>query len=163
MHKHRFKPSSLCGKKLSLRCNCGEYKERELTRAEQYLHKQWNKDSFEESGKLHAVWHSFVRNILNKKLRGYKLICAVEKWANKFPTVDIVNCDDDWFMSSAIVFIPHENSREYMGTTMVVLPQNGDEPTRMFFYPGHMTDLARVINKINKKKLLSRSIFDKLC
>ncbi len=99
---------------------------------------------------IHDIFHDFEDNCWNTNLLGYELMNAVEAWAEKFPTVTIISCDDDFHMGSILVFIPHEDGKDYWGTTVVFIPQNRDKPSRFFLYPGNAEEMLKVLRKIVK-------------
>ena len=132
---------------------------------------------------IHRVWHEFQKNflviiknktptIINKKKFyfgkekwrwiGYELIARVEKWAEKYKKdITIVRCDDNSHAGSIMVLIQHrkQHNAEYMGTSIVFIPQcTGEDPSRIFLYPNHHDNLFKALKNIkirNKNKWLS--------
>jgi hypothetical protein len=99
------------------------------------------------------------------KWTAYELMERVEKWAKKNPTVTYARCDDNHFASSDLVFIPHQNKKEYMGSTVVFLAQcDGQSPATFFLYPSHVDSVMSALNKLKeleakKSKIKSRKSF----
>lgn len=128
--------------------------------------------SFKGPG-LHKIWHEFTRKfklhiktgeteLLGKKVPiidsskwrwiGYELMTRVEKWAKRYPEdVRITGIDDDHFASSMLVLVEHRLRDQYMGTSVVVIPQcTGEAPIVFFMYPGHRNALAKTLNAIDR-------------
>lgn len=144
--KHNWKAFNYCGNNVGFRCStCEEMKSRPMNKAEKYMLKR--QEQAAAADPIHKIYHDFLKKCGDSKLRGYDLMKLVEKWAKKFPTVDIVSCDDDYHMGSYLVVIPHENTSEYWGTTIVFIPQNGKDPSTFFLYPGHAKEFLKVIQK----------------
>lgn len=113
-----------------------------------------------QEDKIHALWHKFAKKFMDQNerfhLSGYELITEVEKFTKRYPQIQTIRCDDRYFASSDLVLIPHENDTEYMGTTVVYIPQCApDSPTTFFLYPNHVDYLLKglkVVQKNSKKK-----------
>lgn len=102
--------------------------------------------------KIHKVWHDFMdRFMLSSgefKDVGYDLMLAVEEWAKRYPDdVAIVRCDDAYHTGSDLVLISHKDGRQYWGTTVVFLPQNGI-PTQFFLYEFHRMQLVAALTAL---------------
>ena len=104
--------------------------------------------------KLHRIYWAFKKKFVNDDgtfvYQGYDFSRKVVKFAKKYPEITITSCDDSMHMSSDLVLIPHENDKEYCGTTVVYIPQAG-EPAELFLYKHHTNDLVEVLSKIAKK------------
>jgi|ERR1700723_344796 len=147
--KHNWKYSYYSGQTIGFRCTkCEQEKERPTTASEKYL----IREDMKKKDDTHKIYHKFVKKfqdvIGNYKLHGYDLICSVEKWAKRYPTVTIVSCDDNYFMGSDLVFIPHEELNNYTGVTVIFIPQRGNEPSEFFLYPGHAVELLKTMKNI---------------
>ncbi len=104
---------------------------------------------------LHKVWFDFCKRFKNEDkylFIGYELMQKVEKWAKKYPKdVFISPCDDAVFASSLLVLIEHRTKNEYMGTTVVVIPQcTGETPLEFFLYLTHRKQLIKILEKLGK-------------
>lgn len=133
-------------------------------------HTKESKERFESLWKrktpgqdIHRVWHNFWRKFKKDdstyKLEGYELMCAVEKWAKKFPThVTITRCDDKAYTSSALALIQHRAtaSHRYHGTTVVFIPQSQGSPCEFFLYKGHAEQLVKGLQGILSMKCVQR-------
>lgn len=159
--RHSWKAQSFTynGDDVTFRCSkCHEVKTRSMNAAEKYFNKRSNivEGIKNKHDNIHEIYHDFLKKCIEYKdssgaiLFGYELICHIEKWAKKFPTVDIISCDDDYHMGSIIVVIPHENSEEYWGTSLVFIPQNHKQPATIFLYPGHAQEMLNVLKKVVK-------------
>jgi hypothetical protein len=92
---------------------------------------------------VHLVYHRFRRRFgdekssLGFKTKGHKLMKAIEQWAKRYPTeVQILSCDDSFYAGSMLVLIEHRSVIDYMGTTVVYVPQcTGEQPIEFFLYP----------------------------
>ena len=108
---------------------------------------------------IHSIWYDFCLNFKNQDnkyiLKGYDLMQTVENWAKRYPEdIFIVNCDDALHTNSMLVFIEHSNKANYMGTTVVYIPQCTDEEAIEFFlYPENKKYLISVLKKLGKKKV----------
>jgi hypothetical protein len=145
-----------------MRCKCGEEIERPETPDELLDHDI--KKMLTEPG-VHKVWFDFSKRFCPQKkdgtqpwkMKGWKLMCAIEKWAKKYPKdVRITGCDDSHYMGSDIVLIEHRvpgswRKARYHGTTMIFVPQNGEEPAHVFLYPGHTKLLIEALTSIRKE------------
>lgn len=110
---------------------------------------------------VHYVWHEFCRKFQAKedgyKLTGYALMCAVEKWAERYPRdVFVVGCDDDSHSCSDLVVIEHRSRTVYMGATVVYIPQLHGAPAEFFLYPGERQGLIEVLGKLGRKGCAGR-------
>lgn len=112
--------------------------------------------AFEEAKNIHAVYRAFCKRFQNKenkwKFNGFKFIKQVHKYVETHPEIKIVNCDDAVFASSLLVLIPHSTKKDYMGTTVLFIPQcTGEEATQMFLYPDHEKNLVASLTKMRSK------------
>lgn len=157
-HRHKLSSTSSIGKNLTLnfRCKCGDERSRPATKLEQLIdRKEWKTTT-----DIHRVWHAFQKKFMteggfNFKTEGYALMVAVEQWAKRYPNdVQVTGCDDSYHSGSDLVLIEHKTENSYMGTTVVVIPQNGS-PCEFFLYPGHRKDLQHALQVI---ALASKSI-----
>jgi len=107
---------------------------------------------------VHYVYHNFESKFKNFdgkwKYIGYDLMVQVAKWAKKFPEdVKIVVCDDSYFAGSDLICIEHRSTHEYMGISVVFIPQcTGEQPTTFFLYPGHRRNFYRTLRSMGKKR-----------
>jgi hypothetical protein len=96
------------------------------------------------------------KDINLSKIVGYKAMCRIEKYANKNKEIKVLSCDDDMFMGSDIVLIPHESKNQFMGVTMLLVPQCETPSNVVFLYPHHLNDLIaellEIQNRMNNKK-----------
>lgn len=142
----------ICGfDKIGERCKCGEQRERQATKLEEKKIRKYWKESNKDSKAIHVVYHDYVKRIESKKLLGYDLMLAVEKWAKKWPNDVIINCvDDDFHMGSNLIFILHKSKKSFFGTTVIPIMQKGDPAIRYFMYPGHLNEIMKTLQKIQK-------------
>jgi hypothetical protein len=107
---------------------------------------------------IHSVWHEFERRFkdphsqLKYKWIGYKLMCKIEKWAEKHPReVKLSHIDDAFFAGSLAAFIYHRTKNDYMGVTVVIVPQCTDQqPMEFFLYPDDAKSFHKIIGSIVK-------------
>lgn len=105
---------------------------------------------------VHRVYHRFVKKFLNTRdefviKKSHKLMNAIETWAKHYPRdVYVVPCDDNFFASSTLTFIEHRAlNGDYMGTTVLYIPQcTGEKPIQFFLYPRHQKELLTIIQKL---------------
>lgn len=161
-HRHYYRSWGSTRDIVYMRCKCGEQIERPATKKEIADFKDML--DFKKPG-VHRVWFDFEdRFIRHKKdgscewkLKGWKFICAVQKWAKKYPRdVRTCRCDDSHFMGSDIVLIEHRvtggwRKAKYMGTTVVIIPVNGDGPLQVFLYPSHTEPLIKALQEVRRE------------
>jgi len=124
---------------------------------------------------VHAVWHDFTKRfkkqikygraftvkVGNRKKKmyryreewkwsGYDLITRIKTWAEKYPAdVFSAHCDDDHFTNSDIFYILHRASDDWMGVSVVFVPQCAPgDPSIHFLYPSHMANVAIALKTI---------------
>lgn len=169
-HRHRWVMDGYItsGTEVSFRCRCGERKSRKTTSAEKKLLRADWKKTCKHAGDLHKIWHKVADLIVYKfedkadkkritrqtqfKMLGYDLMCKLDKLEKKYPSIRITGCDDSSFMGSSIAFVPHEADGDYMGVTMLVIPQNGEEPVEVFLYPNHVHYLIETLKEFKRRK-----------
>lgn len=136
---------------------------------------------------VHYVWHKFVKafkkeidiqwneytskdkNGKDKKVRfrtsnlvykwsGFELAKRIEKWAKRWPNdIKIVGCDDAYHAGSDLVLIEHKAPVNYMGTTVLYIPQcTSEQPIEFFLYPYHRKELVRALQYIGEKAELAQ-------
>ena len=155
---HPFTISFRC-KDTSLVCN--ERAERLGTREE--FEKLHTPIEWDEENNVHTVAHAFDREFHDEntgawKLTGYPLMKAIEAFAEKYPEhITITRCDDTWFTGSDIVLIEHRTETQYMGVTLIYVPQNSNgtdsTPSELFLYPGASKALMNALEAIEKRRL----------
>lgn len=87
-----------------------------------------------------------IMDIINRYdcQHGADRIEAIEEYAKNFSEIKIINCSDDQWLSSIVVFIPFEpansiESKLWSGVVMISVPQNGQEPVIMNLYQNDLT------------------------
>jgi len=99
---------------------------------------------------IHRIYHQFQKRVL--KYAGYEAMRAAERFAKSHPSVAIVRCDDDFHASSSLVLIPHEDEKEYFGTSVAFIPQCTGEKTIIFFlYDCHLDGLLTALRLVRKR------------
>lgn len=152
-HKHRYRLVGYNYKSLEFSCACGERTSRQPTNKEIKSIVAHGNACNRRIKQIHSIWHSYLKlQEKNKDKIGYDYIKIVEKWAKKYPSVQIVTCDDSCHATSRLVLIPHEIEDEYWGTSVVYMPQCTEEKSIDFFlYPHHCSDLLKHLNDIHAK------------
>ena len=126
-------------------------------------HKQTLDEWDQKTKEMHKVFHSFQKEFWdenrNWKLDTDDLIEAIERWAKKQEpgNVDFCSCDDSYHMSSDLVMIHHiwtdqEKKKNWWGTTVILITQDGQAPAEFFLYPGHAKGLIDCLSKLYKIK-----------
>jgi hypothetical protein len=134
------------------RCDkCGEAVERKATPKERALHEK--RVDWQGKPSVHKTWYEFQRHFKKDdayRFTGYDLMVRVEKWARKHPhEVRCLSIDDSAFASSTLLLVEHRHTREYMGTTAVVIPQcTGEKPIEFFMYPSHRDEIIAALVSI---------------
>jgi len=128
-------------------CNCGERRERRATPEERKILRS------NQHQNVHRIFHAFQRQFCAAngkfKYEGYEFRQLVRRWAKRYPQdVRMIYCDDSTFCSSALVFIEHRAAENYMGTTVIYIPQFGGAPAQFFLYPSHRISLSRALRQI---------------
>lgn len=125
---------------------CGERRTRKATNEEQSKNRRANK----QLNKIHSVYHRVSKQL--EGLDGYEAIEKARRIAKRNKGhVQIVHCDDSAFTTSAILLVDHENDDQYMGTTVIYLPQNQGCREEFFLYPDHRENLEAALDIIRKK------------
>jgi hypothetical protein len=113
---------------------------------------------FSTTTEINRVYHDFCKRFQNGQdlgappkyhLRGWKLIEAVEKWAqNNKDRVNIIRTNDRLFSSSILVLIDNVDKSHFHGTTVIHIPQCAEEqPHEFFMYMYTREALAKVLSK----------------
>lgn len=98
---------------------------------------------------LHRLWHRIIPLLKpHEQVSNCEASAIMQDVCTKEPDVLCVNCDDDLHMSSEIYFVPHETKDEFMGYSMLIVPQCDIKCTTMFLYPGHIYELKEAIDKM---------------
>jgi hypothetical protein len=109
---------------------------------------------------VHKVWREFTNKFKEFKDNEENYVCIgcdledkIQKWAKKYPDdVRIIGCDDSTFSSSCLVLIEHKSKDQYMGTTVVYIPQcTGEKPIEFFLYSSHRDNLIEALLCINRQ------------
>jgi len=134
------------------RCKyCGEQRERPAKDESEYF--------ILDTG-IHDTWRAFVNAIAPElvesggpvQVRGYEKMEEADAFAEKHPDkIHVVPVDDSWFSSSSLYLVDHHNEKEFMGTSVVYIPQNGGDGAEFFLYPGHRRALMDALALIDKK------------
>jgi len=151
-HK-RAKFNGYCGDaEIYFNCpTCGEIS-RKSTKEEAKKLRAYMKKSNKDKLALHRIYRDYIEKV-EGRLKGYDLMEAAEKWAKKHPEIQSVRVDDDRHASSDLVIMPHENGKDFMGLTMLYIPQcTGERPIRFFLYPRAIQRLIEALSKHKSKK-----------
>lgn len=128
---------------------------------------------------VHYVWHNFMkymkrwygslytgwiwrkgrlkkgkrkyRQFESSQMVGYQAMCRVARYAKDKDDIFVTRCDDSWHMGSDIVLISHECEDDFMGTTMILVPQNKRDINQVFLYPEHVKGLIKVLQELDKR------------
>jgi hypothetical protein len=152
-HRHHFKVWGYSGRRTLELCSCGDKRERPQTKAES----KKLRDEFKEASDVHKTWHAFAKKFIDRKTEeflyvGYDLMTRAERWAEKYPEIKIVGCDDDHFCCSSLILVPHATARSYMGLTVLYIPQcTGEKPICFFLYPSHRQGLLDALGEIARE------------
>lgn len=116
----------------------------------------FNDDIQKELDEGHKIWFSFCKKFgmeaTGWKYKGWDFIKRVEKWAKKYPDVQIVMCDDYCATSSRIVIIPHNGYKKHLGSTIIFIPQNG-RPAVDIGLNCHRVELINALKSVNRDRL----------
>ena len=135
------------------------------------------KGIFKHAGKLHKLSESFFKHLQKKyyklehkinlnwqsskrkyrtydgtKVYGHGAMQHIEKFVNKHPGIKIAWCDDDVHATSRLVFIPHRTNKDWMGVTVLFVPQCTNIQNKFFLYPEHVNDLIKTLREIKKEQ-----------
>jgi len=147
------------GKEITKECKkCHEKKTSKMTPYEKRQYKKMMENLFSPSP-MHKVWYDFQKKFGSandgswKYKDKWKMMCAVGRWAKKYPKdVYICNIDDSVHAGSDIVFILHRTSpRRIWGVTVIVITQCDDQkPFEYFMYPSHMVRIVEAMIGFSK-------------
>lgn len=116
------------------------------------------KELDEKSERLHRIWWDFSNYMKEwysgvddrldvEQIIGDEASERVYEYIKTHPEIKIVPCDDNHFMSSDIVLVPHPT----MGITVIYIPQCCSSINQFFLYPGHMNCLIEAIEEMKAK------------
>ena len=131
---------------------CGEERERPAEPGERMSSEEFM------SAKIHKVCHAFEEHmgggdILALEVQGYDAMERAEEFAKKYPEdIQVVGVDDATFSSSVLVLINHRTDKEFMGTSVYYIPQNGGTGAEFFLYRGHRKELLSALRLIEKQQ-----------
>lgn len=111
-----------------------------LARAEA-IHKTW--------WKLVKFLESHDRNI--NELAGYEDIVLMDKFCKDHPDVIKVHVDDAHHCNSYCYLVPHESDDDYMGTTVLFIPQCCGVINRFFLYPNDHRQMYHAMLELERK------------
>lgn len=165
-HQHKWEIRSYSGMSPPFvweRCtvsDCNRERRRKTKGAEAQRIKKYIRMSYRETTALHRVFHDFCRTFLDEKregspwkYRGYALMKKIERWARKYPDfVRITGTDDSHHMNSLLCIIEHRTTRRWMGLTVILVPQNGEEPGEFFLYPEDQDALMLALISLMEKR-----------
>ena len=137
---------------------CGHHFDVKPTPSEKAYLKLQMKEMNRHSRSIHRTWHAFCRKFGGSpdkkwKLMGYDFMCAVDRWAQKWPEIQVVTVDDNYHTTSYLVLVPHydKQQKDYWGTTCVYIPQcSGEDPIDFFLYPSHLDGLREGFERMRK-------------
>lgn len=134
-------------------------------------------DQLKEAMDVHELWHALCRylrrwyftscygikndlapskkkyrEVAFDKLVGYRTMKRLDQFSKKHPGMISVGCDDNSFSSSTIYLIPHESKNDYMGTTLLFVPQVSSDRNVLFLYPYELDNLICELQKLQKKQ-----------
>lgn len=157
-HKHKYIVQSYSAKNISFVCKCGNKINRNTTKSEEkFIRAEINKLFF-NSKQLFKLWHKFVK-VFTKKDSAFppvwdrdKLHNGAKKWAKKYPDqIHIVGCDDSYHSSSELILFEHKSNEQYIGVTVLFVPQcSGESPIEFFLYPNASKNLIKTLQAIQK-------------
>jgi hypothetical protein len=150
---------------MSVRCTrCDDDILVHLTKGETRTNRALRKREHKEIGDVHKCYHEFLRRFCEKdddavfKYKGYDLMQRVERWAKRWShDVQLVHCDDDYHAGSLLVLIQHQQPHDYMGCTVVFIPQcTGEAPIRFFLYNDDRDSLIKALDVVRKQARVKR-------
>lgn len=114
---------------------------------------------------IHRVWHDFCNRFMAAptwgtfNIKGHELLTGVQEWAKQYPNdVRIVRVDDAAHCGSDLIFISHKCRYQFMGTSVVFIPQcTGEQATTFFLYPSHIDDLMLALRWCQREEAMDRS------
>ena len=85
-----------------------------------------------------------------EKVTGYTAMGRMDKFCRENPDIKWAGCDDTLFTGSTLYFVPHKDKDKYWGTTVIYVPQNGDN-NNFFLYPDHLKNMIKVLTEIDNE------------
>lgn len=114
-------------------------------------------NAMSRANRIHRVWHGMPlpRNFESITDQDRKLAIGkkIERYAKRHPGQVIpLMCDDTYHATSDLVLVTHEIQDDWMGVTVMMIPQcDGRPPAEFFLYPGHVNALLQELRKIQKR------------
>lgn len=150
--RHNWKTSYFSGRAAALVCRkCQEHRDIQYDATVSKAYRTYAKVGNAEFKQLYRTWHAFERRFKNPdtgewKLTGYDFMQAVERWAKRRPDVHVLGTDDSYFATSSLVLVEHKTERQFMGITVVFIPQCAPgPPTEFILCPCHAEPLYRLL------------------
>ena len=112
-----------------------------------YMKRWYYKNRYAFSFKTLKETKKVIREFDPTKMVGYSAMQKVKYYKKKYGGIETSFVDDDSFMSSMIVLIPHPK----MGITSIYIPQCGYNINTFFMYPCHFDTLIKTINNMKKE------------
>jgi len=168
-------------KEVEFRCEtegCDTKKTRKVTEKETAQYKIIDEFLMNDT---HEVWWEFLKEFQHTELRGYDLMEAMKKWAEKYPERVTSFCVDDNAHATSLVLLVHHGKpggNHYMGASLIYVPQlstlsgiyhhegDGVQPaySTFFMYPSHAAQAIDKLTEVRDNKLWpdgdSPSMFD---
>lgn len=135
------------------------------------------KEDLKEAMDVHVLWHALCkylrrwyftlcygikfdltpskrqyRDVAFDKVVGYRAMKRLDQFSKKHPGMISVGCDDNTHSGSSIYLIPHEAKNDYMGTTLLFVPQVSSDRNVLFFYPYELDNLICELQKLQKRQ-----------
>lgn len=114
----------------------------------------------------HDLFYLFHQECIQGETDGHDVMVAAEEFAKTHPEILISPCDDHNHASGKIILIPHEDEKEFYGTTFYYVPQcHTDAIATGYLYPnrlGPLIDALKYHQRKAKEKpgLLAKLISD---
>ncbi len=157
--KKKHSVMSVSSKTITFKNNdTGEIFSRPLNLSEKVMLEMADEAREKRSKEIHKVWFMIINEFTdgkgNFKSSGIELMEKLEEFYNKLSEedkeqIDIISCDDDFHMSSILVFIKHQNQEEYWGTTVFFIGQR-EHTAHFFLYPSHHKMMLECLKRIDK-------------
>ena len=126
------------------------------------VHKTWHSFCDHMKRWYYVLYYGWKKDLTRSKRKykefdsqqmvGYKAMCRLATYAKGKPDILINGCDDSHHMGSNIALIIHDCEDRFMGTTMILLPQNGRDINQVFLYPHHLDQLIKNLQRIQKRE-----------
>lgn len=113
-------------------------------------------EMMDETEQIHTLWWKLSDYLEGHDknmdhLAGYEDMQLMDKFCKENPGIIRVHVDDAHHCNSYLYIVPHESEKEYMGSSVIFVPQCCGINNQFFLYPSDVKGLYRALKVLHKK------------